>query len=102
MPGIKESAPVMTVSARRLAVAAAALLLGFTWIAASRPAAAQSRIKDVAEFESVRDNMLIGYGLVVGLNGTGDKLENAIFTRESLIGMLERLGVNARSDSLKT
>jgi flagellar P-ring protein precursor FlgI len=65
-------------------------------------AVAQSRIKDVAEFESVRANMLIGYGLVVGLNGTGDKLENSIFTRESLIGMLERLGVNARSEALKT
>jgi len=50
----------------------------------------------------VRSNMLIGYGLVVGLNGTGDKLENSIFTRESLIGMLERLGVNARSEALKT
>jgi flagellar P-ring protein precursor FlgI len=65
-------------------------------------ARAQSRIKDIAEFESVRANMLIGYGLVVGLNGTGDKLENSIFTRESLIGMLERLGVNARSEALKT
>jgi flagellar P-ring protein precursor FlgI len=63
---------------------------------------AVSRIKDIAEFEGVRENMLVGYGLVVGLNGTGDTLNNAIFTRESLIGMLERLGVNARDASLRT
>src|SRR5260370_2162626 len=63
---------------------------------------AVSRIKDIAEFEGVRDNMLVGYGLAVGLNGTGDTLNNAIFTRESLIGMLERLGVNARDSSLRT
>lgn len=79
-----------------------ATLGGLVALAAAAPAAAQSRIKDIAEFESVRENLLIGYGLVVGLNGTGDKLENSIFTRESLIGMLERLGVNARSESLKT
>ena len=42
------------------------------------------------------DNQLIGYGLVVGLNGTGDKLNDNIFTLESLVGMLERLGVNTR------
>jgi flagellar P-ring protein precursor FlgI len=60
------------------------------------PAAAQVRIKDIADMEGVRSNQLIGYGLVVGLNGTGDKLNNNVFTRESLIGMLERLGVNTR------
>ena len=63
---------------------------------------AQTRIKDIVDFEGVRENMLIGYGLVVGLNGTGDTLSSSIFTRESLVGMLERLGVNARDDSLKT
>ncbi len=61
-----------------------------------QPAWASSRIKDIADFEGVRDNMLVGYGLVVGLNGTGDTLDNAEFTRQSLIGMLERLGVNSR------
>nr|WP_284735754.1 flagellar basal body P-ring protein FlgI [Dongia deserti] len=66
------------------------------------PAAATSRIKDIADFEGVRENQLVGYGIVVGLNGTGDDLESAIFTRESLIGMLERLGVNARDDDLET
>ena len=64
--------------------------------------ASQTRIKDIVDFEGVRENMLIGYGLVDGLNGTGDTLGSSIFTRESLVGMLERLGVNARDDSLKT
>jgi len=66
------------------------------------PAAAQSRIKDIVDFEGVRENLLVGYGLVVGLNGTGDSLASAVFTKESLIGMLERLGVNARDSRLKT
>lgn len=60
------------------------------------PAIAQVRIKDIADMEGVRDNQLVGYGLVVGLNGTGDRLDSAVFTRQSLIGMLERLGVNTR------
>jgi flagellar P-ring protein precursor FlgI len=63
---------------------------------ASGPAAAQVRIKDISDLEGVRDNQLVGYGLVVGLNGTGDKLDNDPFTRESLVSMLERLGVNTR------
>jgi flagellar P-ring protein FlgI len=61
----------------------------------------QVRIKDITDVEGVRTNQLIGYGLVVGLPGTGDKLDNAIFTRESLIGMLERLGVNTRDQEAK-
>ena len=65
------------------------------------PARAQVRIKDIADVEGVRDNQLVGYGLVVGLNGTGDKLDNAVFTRQSLIGMLERLGVNTRDQEAK-
>jgi flagellar P-ring protein precursor FlgI len=65
-------------------------------------AGAVSRIKDITTFEGVRGNMLLGYGLVVGLNGTGDSLSNSPFTKQSLIGMLERLGVNVREDSLKT
>lgn len=81
-----------------------ALLAVLVLAAMLRPelAQAQARIKDIAEFEGVRDNQLIGYGLVVGLNGTGDDLDSAVFTRESLIGVLERLGVNARSDDLET
>lgn len=64
-------------------------------------AQAQVRIKDIADVEGVRDNQLVGYGLVVGLNGTGDKLDSAVFTRESLVGMLERLGVNTRDQIAK-
>lgn len=63
---------------------------------------ASSRLKDVVDFEGVRDNMLIGYGLVVGLNGTGDSLTNSPFTEASLVGMLERLGVNTRGSGMKT
>ncbi len=70
-------------------------------VAASAPASAQVRIKDIADVEGVRANQLVGYGLVVGLNGTGDKLDNAVFTRQSLIGMLERLGVNTRDQETK-
>jgi flagellar P-ring protein precursor FlgI len=62
-------------------------------------AAGQVRIKDIADVEGIRDNQLVGYGLVVGLNGTGDRLDNAAFTRQSLIGMLERLGVNIRDQA---
>ena len=61
----------------------------------------QIRIKDIADVEGIRQNQLVGYGLVVGLNNTGDKLDNAAFTRESLIGMLERLGVNTRDQASK-
>ncbi|MEP0456280.1 MAG: flagellar basal body P-ring protein FlgI, partial [Roseibium sp.] len=61
-----------------------------------------SRIKDIADFEGIRENQLIGYGLVVGLNGTGDGLRNAPFTRQSLQAMLERLGVNTRDVDLNT
>ncbi|HIJ39370.1 MAG TPA: flagellar basal body P-ring protein FlgI [Rhodospirillaceae bacterium] len=61
------------------------------------PAHASSRIKDIADFEGVRANMLVGYGLVVGLTNTGDQIQqNAPFTQQSLVGMLERLGVNTR------
>jgi flagellar P-ring protein precursor FlgI len=59
-------------------------------------ASAQTRIKDITDVEGVRDNQLVGYGIVAGLNNTGDQLLNAPFTRESLVSMLERLGVNIR------
>ncbi len=77
------------------------VLAALLWRGAS-PAPAHVRIKDIADFEGVRSNHLVGYGLVVGLDGTGDDLESAVFTRESLIGMLERLGVSARDDDLET
>jgi flagellar P-ring protein FlgI len=61
-----------------------------------------SRIKDLANVEGVRQNQLIGYGLVVGLNGTGDTLNNIPFTKQSLQAMLERLGVNIRGATIRT
>ncbi len=77
----------------------AAILLGLAVAlgAVAAPAGATSRIKDVVSFEGVRENKLVGYGLVVGLNGTGDSLRNAPFTQQSLQSMLERLGVNTRN-----
>jgi len=78
----------------------------FTWIIMGLSIysanAATTRIKDIADIEGVRDNMLIGYGLVVGLNGTGDTLGNSPFTEQSLTAMLERLGVSVRGQNLNT
>src|SRR2546430_532455 len=89
MPGIR--------SARLIWVACAALLA-----LASSSAGATSRIKDLANIEGVRQNQLIGYGLVVGLNGTGDTLNNIPFTKQSLQAMLERMGVNIRGATIRT
>ena len=66
------------------------------------PAGATSRIKDLANIEGVRQNQLIGYGLVVGLNGSGDTLNNIPFTKQSLQAMLERMGVNIRGATIRT
>ncbi|MDZ5647752.1 flagellar basal body P-ring protein FlgI [Nitrospirillum sp. BR 11828] len=74
----------------------------FLALSTAQPAQAQSRLKDIVDVEGVRDNVLVGYGLVVGLNGTGDTINNAPFTQQSLYGMLERLGVNIRGTTLTT
>jgi flagellar P-ring protein FlgI len=71
-------------------------------ILAVTSAHATSRIKDLANIEGVRQNQLIGYGLVVGLNGTGDTLNNIPFTKQSLQAMLERMGVNIRGANIRT
>ncbi|WQO29804.1 flagellar basal body P-ring protein FlgI [Microvirga lotononidis] len=63
---------------------------------------AATRIKDVAAVQGVRDNQLIGYGLVMGLQGTGDTLRNSQFTEQSLQSMLDRMGVNVRDINLRT
>jgi len=77
-------------------------VLGFILHSAFLPLTAAPRIKDLVDFEGVRENQLVGYGLVVGLNGTGDSLRKAPFTRQSLQAMLERLGVNTRDAKLNT
>src|SRR3954468_23918467 len=91
MPGIR--------FAKMIWVACAALV-AVTLSAAS--AGATSRIKDLANIEGVRQNQLIGYGLVVGLNGSGDTLHNIPFTKQSLQAMLERMGVNIRGATIRT
>jgi len=57
-----------------------------------------TRIKDIADLEGVRENQLMGYGLVIGLNGTGDDVKKSLFTRQSIANMVERLGISL-SDS---
>jgi len=91
MPGIRTA---RLISAACVALAALAL--------STLSAGATSRIKDLANIEGVRQNQLIGYGLVVGLNGTGDTLNNIPFTKQSLQAMLERMGVNIRGATIRT
>ena len=87
---------------RALYIRLAAFVLGAGLAAAPLQAFAFSRVKDLVEVEGIRDNMLVGYGLVVGLNGTGDSLKNAPFTQQSLQTMLERMGVNTRGSTMQT
>ena len=88
--------------AARYALLAVASVAAIGAPVAATPAWANPRIKDIADFEGVRDNQLVGYGLVVGLAGTGDSLRNSPFTRQSLAAMLERLGVNSTNGNLNT
>src|SRR5260370_29531745 len=69
------------------------LLAVLMLVALVRPAVANSRIKDVAHFTGVRNNSLAGYGLVIGLKGTGDR-QQTIFTQQTLKNMLDRFGLN--------
>jgi hypothetical protein len=65
------------------------------------PPPKQIRIKDLVEFDGVRGNDLVGYGLVVGLNGTGDGMRNAPFTEEIMANLLERLGANVTGEEFR-
>ncbi|HTY65398.1 MAG TPA: flagellar basal body P-ring protein FlgI [Alphaproteobacteria bacterium] len=88
--------PSLTLLARAT-LAGLAMLVGCSLAAGDAAAQVRTRIKDIADFEGVRANQLVGYGLAIGLNGTGDSSSTvAPFTQASLIGMLERLGVNTR------
>lgn len=75
-------------------------------LAALAPMPAQGnttpRIKDIVDVQNVRSNQLVGYGLVVGLQGTGDRIRNIPFTEETLQAMLERMGVNIRGTQMLT
>lgn len=80
-----------------------ALILVFAVFAPQTAAlAAAARIKDIVDIEGIRENQLVGYGLVVGLNGTGDSLNNSPFTKQSLQAMLERMGVNTTGETIRT
>ncbi len=83
---------------RRFAV----LSLAALGLALSGQALAGSRIKDIVEIEGVRTNHLVGYGLVVGLSGSGDTVRNAPMLKQSMESMMERLGVNVRDASLNS
>lgn len=63
---------------------------------------APTRIKNIVSIQGVRANQLVGYGLVIGLNGTGDSLRNSPFTEQSLQAMLDRMGVNVRKQNTRT
>ncbi len=76
----------------------AALAVGF---AAPHALAAPARIKDLVNVDGVRGNDLLGYGLVVGLNNSGDSLRNSPFTEDAIINILERLGVNVTGEQLR-
>ncbi|GEP03184.1 flagellar basal body P-ring protein FlgI [Methylobacterium oxalidis] len=78
------------------------LMAGIGLALLAGPADAGTRIKDIATLKGVRDNQLFGYGLVTGLQGTGDTLRNAQFTEQSLQSLLDRLGINVRDARLRT
>jgi flagellar P-ring protein precursor FlgI len=72
------------------------------WMPAPVLANPVTRIKDIVDVQNVRSNQLVGYGLVVGLQGTGDRIRNIPFTEETLQAMLERMGVNIRGTQMLT
>ncbi|MBM3565049.1 MAG: flagellar basal body P-ring protein FlgI [Alphaproteobacteria bacterium] len=86
--------------ARPTQTLAALAILALALLGAATPAGASSRIKDIVDFEGVRENQLIGYGLVVGLNNTGDTLKTGHFTKQSLQAMLNRMGVKPTDGGL--
>ena len=78
----------------------AALSLVFVMAASVSAESATTRIKDVAKVQGVRSNQLMGYGLVVGLNGTGDS-DKTLQTLQSVVNMLREYGVSITKDNLK-
>ncbi|HZS11017.1 MAG TPA: flagellar basal body P-ring protein FlgI [Nitrospirales bacterium] len=75
-----------------------ALVLGISILASSVEAA---RVKDIATIEGVRDNQLIGYGLVVGLDRTGDQVIGGQFTIQAMMSMLNKMGINMVIDPIQ-
>lgn len=94
--------PTSAATHRRVRLLVAAWLAGLGLSAdLTAPAAAEPRIKDLVEIEGVRGNDLVGYGLVVGLDGSGDAIRNSPFTEEALANLLERLGVNVSGEAFR-
>jgi flagellar P-ring protein precursor FlgI len=77
-------------------------LLALVLLVSTASAQAAVRIKDIADIKGLRENQIVGYGLVIGLNGTGDTLRNAPFTEQSLQSMLENMGINVRNETTST
>jgi len=77
------------------------ILLSLVVVFVSTASSAQIRLKDLVEFDGVRGNDLIGYGLVVGLDGSGDGIRNAPFTEDIMASILERLGVNVTGEQFR-
>jgi len=77
------------------------LLFALALLGLSGGALADVRIKDLVNVEGVRGNDLVGYGLIVGLNGTGDGLRNSPYTEEALSSFLERLGINVQGEDFR-
>jgi flagellar P-ring protein precursor FlgI len=77
-------------------------ILALALLAFAVPAQSNSRIKDVATLQSARDNQLVGYGLVIGLQGSGDSLRNSPFTEQSIRAMLENLGIASQGTSARS
>ncbi len=78
------------------------LLAGLVVILCAASAAAASRLKDITDVQGIRDNQLVGYGLVIGLAGSGDSLRNAPFTEQSARSMLQRLGVGVPAGTIRS
>lgn len=92
----------MTETLKHLAAVLLMMAIALVLFLTGQAQANTTRIKDIVEIEGVRDNVLVGYGLVVGLNGTGDSMNNSPFTRQSLQAMLERLGVSVKGQNLNS
>jgi flagellar P-ring protein precursor FlgI len=84
---------------RRLVALVLGAVLSATLLGPSE-AGAEARVKDVARVLGIRDNSLYGYGLVIGLNGTGDKSSSNPFTPQTIVNMLQRLGIAVPLDKM--
>ncbi len=99
---VSRKLPKTRMMIRKAAQYSAVLLVSVAMVGGSfvQQAQAMSRIKDVVTVQGIRDNVLIGYGLVVGLSGTGDKLNNSVFTEKSLRSFMDKIGVNVSGEKL--